>query len=74
MDVKAKATPTSDKTLTDIREESTVNNETAMDVLQPAAAINSLIYLAMPVALLCPPMIATVAAARFSMDGNGRHP
>uniref|UniRef100_A0A915HZ69 Uncharacterized protein n=1 Tax=Romanomermis culicivorax TaxID=13658 RepID=A0A915HZ69_ROMCU len=65
LDTKAKATATSDKTLTHIMEESSVDNETAMDVVQPATALNPSIYLATPVALPSPPMIATVATVWY---------
>uniref|UniRef100_A0A915JY51 Uncharacterized protein n=1 Tax=Romanomermis culicivorax TaxID=13658 RepID=A0A915JY51_ROMCU len=65
MDTKAEATATSDKTLTDITQESMVNNETAMDVVQPPTAVDPLIYLATQGVLPSPLMIPTVAAAKY---------
>uniref|UniRef100_A0A915HGH7 Uncharacterized protein n=1 Tax=Romanomermis culicivorax TaxID=13658 RepID=A0A915HGH7_ROMCU len=74
MDTQAEATATSDQTLTDILEETTTNNEAAMDVCQPAPAVDPSIYLTTPMALISPLMIATVATARFPIGSSGCHP
>uniref|UniRef100_A0A915JAD0 Uncharacterized protein n=1 Tax=Romanomermis culicivorax TaxID=13658 RepID=A0A915JAD0_ROMCU len=69
-------TLTSEQMLTDIPEESTVDQSTSMDVVsvEPATtapptvpAVEPRIYLATPAALPSPPIIATVAAARYSV-------
>uniref|UniRef100_A0A915I6R6 Uncharacterized protein n=1 Tax=Romanomermis culicivorax TaxID=13658 RepID=A0A915I6R6_ROMCU len=73
-------TATMDQTLTDIPEETTTNQSTAMDIVPeepttiaapPAPTVDPRIYLATPMVLPGPPMIATVAAARFSMASLG---
>uniref|UniRef100_A0A915J935 Uncharacterized protein n=1 Tax=Romanomermis culicivorax TaxID=13658 RepID=A0A915J935_ROMCU len=73
-------TTTTDQTLTDIPEESTVDQSTSIDVvrIEPATmmpamvpAVDPQIYLATPAVLPRPPIIATVAAARFSMERIG---
>uniref|UniRef100_A0A915L5B3 Uncharacterized protein n=1 Tax=Romanomermis culicivorax TaxID=13658 RepID=A0A915L5B3_ROMCU len=65
MDTKPYATARADKTLTDIREETTAETKTAMNVVHSPPALDPSIYLAMPSVLPSPPMIATVATARF---------
>uniref|UniRef100_A0A915KXE0 Uncharacterized protein n=1 Tax=Romanomermis culicivorax TaxID=13658 RepID=A0A915KXE0_ROMCU len=76
-----KTTPTTDQTLTDIPEESTVDQSTSMDIvpiktattLPPMApTVDPRIYLATPAVLPGPPIIATVAATRFSIERTGR--
>uniref|UniRef100_A0A915KW82 Uncharacterized protein n=1 Tax=Romanomermis culicivorax TaxID=13658 RepID=A0A915KW82_ROMCU len=67
-------TATLDHMLTDILEETTANSLTAMDVAPPTPAMDPLIYLATPMVLPGPPMMATVATARYSMKRPGRHP
>uniref|UniRef100_A0A915KQ82 Uncharacterized protein n=1 Tax=Romanomermis culicivorax TaxID=13658 RepID=A0A915KQ82_ROMCU len=74
MDTELNATPTADQILIDIPEETTTGNETAMDMVQPAPALNPLIYLATPAALPSPPMIATVATARTSHAERSKTP
>uniref|UniRef100_A0A915IQ21 Uncharacterized protein n=1 Tax=Romanomermis culicivorax TaxID=13658 RepID=A0A915IQ21_ROMCU len=64
VDTEAKAIANSDRTLTDIPEETPTDNKTAIDVVQLRPAIDPLIYLAMPAALPSPPMIATMDTAR----------
>uniref|UniRef100_A0A915I3K3 Uncharacterized protein n=1 Tax=Romanomermis culicivorax TaxID=13658 RepID=A0A915I3K3_ROMCU len=68
-------TMTSDQMLMDIPEESTVEQSTSMDVvpIEPTAtmpptapAIDPRIYLVTPAVLPGPPIIAAVAAARYS--------
>uniref|UniRef100_A0A915JJ75 Uncharacterized protein n=1 Tax=Romanomermis culicivorax TaxID=13658 RepID=A0A915JJ75_ROMCU len=63
MDTESDAT--ADQTLTDIPEKTTANNETKMDMVQPAPAVDPWIHLATPAALPSPPMIATMATARY---------
>uniref|UniRef100_A0A915I1E4 Uncharacterized protein n=1 Tax=Romanomermis culicivorax TaxID=13658 RepID=A0A915I1E4_ROMCU len=74
MDTEPYATAMMDKTLTNIPEETTTDNETAMDLVHPARAVDPSIYLAMLAALPSPPMIATVATTRFSMGHHGCRP
>uniref|UniRef100_A0A915K7I5 Uncharacterized protein n=1 Tax=Romanomermis culicivorax TaxID=13658 RepID=A0A915K7I5_ROMCU len=64
MDTKVN-TATSDQTLTNIQEETTADNITAMDIAPPAPALDPSLYFARPPVLPGPPMIATVAAARY---------
>uniref|UniRef100_A0A915JVJ4 Uncharacterized protein n=1 Tax=Romanomermis culicivorax TaxID=13658 RepID=A0A915JVJ4_ROMCU len=61
MDTKADPMTASDHTMTNIMEETTANNVTAMDIALPTPAIDPSIYLAMKVVLPSPPMITTVA-------------
>uniref|UniRef100_A0A915IA94 Uncharacterized protein n=1 Tax=Romanomermis culicivorax TaxID=13658 RepID=A0A915IA94_ROMCU len=65
IEMDAEATATSDQTLTDISGETTINTKATMDVVQPSPDIDPSIYLAQPVALPSPPMIAAVATARY---------
>uniref|UniRef100_A0A915JFT2 Uncharacterized protein n=1 Tax=Romanomermis culicivorax TaxID=13658 RepID=A0A915JFT2_ROMCU len=76
-------TTTAEQTLTNIPEESTVDQSTSMDVVpaepaitapQPAPAVDPHIYLATPAILPRPLIIATVAAAKSSMASIGRSP
>uniref|UniRef100_A0A915KXL2 Uncharacterized protein n=1 Tax=Romanomermis culicivorax TaxID=13658 RepID=A0A915KXL2_ROMCU len=71
----AETNTTTDQTLTDIPEESTINESTSMDIVptEPATTLpwmaptmDPRIYLAPPAILPGPPIIATVAAARYS--------
>uniref|UniRef100_A0A915JAM1 Uncharacterized protein n=1 Tax=Romanomermis culicivorax TaxID=13658 RepID=A0A915JAM1_ROMCU len=68
-------TTTTDQMLTDIPEESTVDQSTSMDLvlIEPATmmpttipTVDPRIYLATPAVLPRPPIIATIAAARYS--------
>uniref|UniRef100_A0A915KDK2 Uncharacterized protein n=1 Tax=Romanomermis culicivorax TaxID=13658 RepID=A0A915KDK2_ROMCU len=70
-------TTTSDQMLTDIPEDTTTDNATAIDIAPPMPAMDIVpspppvdpsIYLATPGMLPGPPMIATVAAASASAD------
>uniref|UniRef100_A0A915IAC7 Uncharacterized protein n=1 Tax=Romanomermis culicivorax TaxID=13658 RepID=A0A915IAC7_ROMCU len=63
MDTKPHAP--ADQTLTDIPEETTTDNETRIDMVQTAPAVNPSIYLARPRALPSPPMIARYAPPMF---------
>uniref|UniRef100_A0A915IEJ8 Uncharacterized protein n=1 Tax=Romanomermis culicivorax TaxID=13658 RepID=A0A915IEJ8_ROMCU len=74
-------TTTTDQMLTVIPEESTVDQSMSMDIvpIEPATTlppivptIDPQIYLATPAVLPRPPIIATVAAARFSIECTGR--
>uniref|UniRef100_A0A915IZJ8 Uncharacterized protein n=1 Tax=Romanomermis culicivorax TaxID=13658 RepID=A0A915IZJ8_ROMCU len=63
MNTEAEATATSNKTLTDILEETTANNEAAMDVVQSPPTVDPSIHLARPPGFPSSQMIATVATA-----------
>uniref|UniRef100_A0A915JJS4 Uncharacterized protein n=1 Tax=Romanomermis culicivorax TaxID=13658 RepID=A0A915JJS4_ROMCU len=73
--MNTETTTTTDQTLTDIPQESTVDQSTSMDIgpIKPATtlpamapAVHPRIYLAMPAILPGPPIVATVAATRYS--------
>uniref|UniRef100_A0A915IFW9 Uncharacterized protein n=1 Tax=Romanomermis culicivorax TaxID=13658 RepID=A0A915IFW9_ROMCU len=71
----SETTPTTDQMLTDIPQESTLDQSTSMDIVpaEPATMMPATvptvdlgIYLATPAVLTGPPIIATFAAARYS--------
>uniref|UniRef100_A0A915J6Q9 Uncharacterized protein n=1 Tax=Romanomermis culicivorax TaxID=13658 RepID=A0A915J6Q9_ROMCU len=73
-------TTTLDQMLTNILEETTTDNVTimnvvlplpAMDVVLPTPTVDPSIYLATPTMVPSPPIIATIAAARYSMECIG---
>uniref|UniRef100_A0A915JMI9 Uncharacterized protein n=1 Tax=Romanomermis culicivorax TaxID=13658 RepID=A0A915JMI9_ROMCU len=66
MDMETKVnTATLYHALTDIPEETTAKNVTAMDVALPTKALEPSLYLATPMVLPGPQMMATVAPARY---------
>uniref|UniRef100_A0A915HUN8 Uncharacterized protein n=1 Tax=Romanomermis culicivorax TaxID=13658 RepID=A0A915HUN8_ROMCU len=77
----AEMTTATNQTLTDIPEESTIDQSTSMEVVSPELAsmlpltvptVDPGIYLATSATLPGPPIIATVAAARSAMASAGR--
>uniref|UniRef100_A0A915L8D6 Uncharacterized protein n=1 Tax=Romanomermis culicivorax TaxID=13658 RepID=A0A915L8D6_ROMCU len=64
-------TATSNHNLTDNPEKTTANDVTTINVARPTPALNPSIYLTTPVVLPSPLMIATVAAARYSVERPG---
>uniref|UniRef100_A0A915HXE5 Uncharacterized protein n=1 Tax=Romanomermis culicivorax TaxID=13658 RepID=A0A915HXE5_ROMCU len=73
--MEAETNTTTDQMLTDIPEESTAEQSTSMDIvptesamvlIPPPPAVDPCIYLATLAILPGPPIIATIAAARYS--------